>query len=94
MTFIEFKNSLANSQPPAGISIYLQSLWYDGKEDWHQAHSLVDSLSGTEAAHVHAYLHRKEGDLSNADYWYRRADQQRPTIGLEKEWEQLVKKFL
>ena len=94
MTFIEFKNSLTNRQPPAGISIYLQSLWYDGKEDWQQAHSLVDSLSGTEAAHVHAYLHRKEGDLSNADYWYRRAAQQRPPIELEKEWEYLVNKFL
>lgn len=94
MTFSEFKSSLTNNQPPAGISIYLQSLWHDAKEDWHEAHSLVDSLSGAEAAHVHAYLHRKEGDISNADYWYRRAAQPRPSVDLEKEWENLVNKFL
>lgn len=94
MTFSEFNNSLKNNRPPAGISIFLQSLWFDGKGDWHTAHSLVDSLSGNEAAHVHAYLHRKEGDLSNADYWYRRAAQKRPSIDLEREWEELVNKFL
>jgi hypothetical protein len=94
MTFNEFKKSLTNDHPPTGISVYLQSLWHDGKEDWHRAHALVDSVSGTDAAHVHAYLHRKEGDLSNADYWYRRAAQQRPYIELDKEWENLVHKFL
>lgn len=94
MTFSDFKHSLDQSQPPTGISVFLQSLWYDGKGDWHQAHALVDSLSGTEAAHVHAYLHRKEGDLSNADYWYRRANQSRPAVDLDQEWENLVLKFL
>ncbi len=94
MTISEFKHSLNDNQPPAGLSIYLQSLWYDGKGDWQQAHSLVDSLPGNEAAHVHAYLHRKEGDLGNADYWYRRANQIRPRVDLAKEWEDLVGKFL
>lgn len=94
MTIREFKGSLTNSQPPAGISIYLQSLWFDGKGDWQEAHALVDSLPGTEAAHVHAYLHRKEGDLANADYWYRRANQSRPAVDLNQEWENLVYKFL
>lgn len=94
MTFSEFKSSLTNRQPPSGISVYLQSLWHDGKGDWHQAHSLVDSLAGSDAAHVHAYLHRKEGDLANADYWYRRANKSRPTVELDQEWETLVEKFL
>lgn len=94
MTLIEFKDSLQHSHPPEGLSIYLQSLWFDGKEDWHKAHSLVDSLPGNEAARVHAYLHRKEGDISNADYWYRRAMQARPDVDLHKEWEDLVEKFL
>ena len=94
MTIVEFKDSLKHPYPPEGLSIFLQSLWYDGKGDWHQAHSLVDSLSGNEAAHVHAYLHRKEGDTSNADYWYRRAYQKRPEIDLNREWEHLVEKFL
>jgi len=94
MTISEFKSSLTDNQPPAGISVYLQSLWYDGKGDWEKAHSLVDSLAGIEAAHVHAYLHRKEGDLGNADYWYRRAKQTRPNVDLVREWEDLVIKFL
>lgn len=94
MTFSEFKSSLGNRQPPAQISVYLQSLWFDGKGNWQEAHSLVDSLPGTEAAHVHAYLHRKEGDLANADYWYRKANQSRPAVDLNQEWENLVRKFL
>jgi hypothetical protein len=94
MTITEFKSSLIDSHPPSGISVYLQSLWHDGKGDWHKAHSLVDSMPGADAAHVHAYLHRKEGDLSNADYWYRRANQLRPPVELDQEWETLVQKFL
>jgi len=94
MTIAEFKASLKDTSPPKGLSVYLQSLWFDGKEDWHNAHSLVDSLSGEEAAHVHAYLHRKEGDLSNADYWYRRARRARPGVDLDTEWEELVSIFL
>lgn len=94
MTYTEFKALLKEEQPPANLSTHLLSLWYDGRGDWHKAHSLVDSLSGNEAARVHAYLHRKEGDISNADYWYRRANDKRPQIELDKEWEELVTKFL
>lgn len=94
MTSTKFKESLVNDQPPGGLSVYLLSLWYDGKGNWDKAHHLVDSLSGQEAAHVHAYLHRKEGDLSNADYWYGRASQERPSFDLEEEWERLVDQFL
>lgn len=94
MTLAELKDSLKNEQPPQGLSIYLLSLWYDGRGDWDKAHSLVDSLGGKDAAHVHAYLHRKEGDYANAGYWYMRASQKRPVIDLEQEWEILVEKFL
>ena len=94
MTLIEFKDSLKENQPPTDLSIYLLSLWYDGKGDWDKAHSLVDSLSGQEAARVHAYLHRKEGDLGNANYWYRRADSQMPAADLKIEWGILVESFL
>lgn len=94
MLLDEFKSSLKDDTPPEGISVPLLSLWFDGRGDWHQAHSQVDSLSGKEAAHVHAYLHRKEGDLSNSDYWYRRAGQTRPDYSTEKEWEILVKDFI
>lgn len=72
----------------------LLALWYDGKGDWKLAHDQVDHLSGKSAARVHAYLHRKEGDLWNADYWYRQAGESRREISLEQEWEELVSKFL
>ncbi len=72
----------------------LKSLWYDAKGDWKTAHDLVDQLPGLEAAWVHAYLHRKEGDIWNADYWYAKAKKTRPNISLEAEWESLVTYFL
>ncbi|MEX2593153.1 MAG: hypothetical protein WD426_10280 [Anditalea sp.] len=94
MKLDEFKNSLKENLPPQDLSVYLLSLWHDGKGEWDKAHSLIDSLSDGDAAHVHAYLHRKEGDISNADYWYRKAGKNRPSLNLEKEWESLVSDFL
>ena len=75
-------------------SAELKALWYDGKGDWKKAHDQVDHLSGKSAARVHAYLHRKEGDLWNADYWYSKAGEKRPTLSLEEEWKELVERFL
>jgi hypothetical protein len=90
MTFSEFSQSLSESKPPESVNTYLQSLWYDGKGDWEKAHSIVQDLSDTTAAWVHAYLHRKEGDIGNADYWYRRAGRKRPEVSLAEEWEAMV----
>ena len=91
MTIEAFK---AVSQVQEEWSIYLKALWYDGQGNWNSAHELVDQLGGEKAAWIHAYLHRKEGDMWNADYWYRRAHKSRPNISLEEEWEQLVKHFI
>lgn len=93
-TLIEFKQSLNLEKPDNGLSVQLKSLWYDGKGNWHQAHAQVDQLNDTASAWVHAYLHRKEGDIWNADYWYKRAGKKRPDISLEDEWEQLVLQFI
>jgi hypothetical protein len=93
-TIAEFKASLISPQPPAGLSPQLTGLWYDGKGDWQKAHAQVDHLDDAKSAWVHAYLHRKEGDTGNADYWYRRAHQIRPSLSLENEWEQLVIHFI
>ncbi|HVV53734.1 MAG TPA: hypothetical protein VHC47_00330 [Mucilaginibacter sp.] len=93
-TLAEFKASLSLTQPANGLSAQLKSLWYDGKGDWHTAHNQVDHLTDPQSAWVHAYLHRKEGDNWNADYWYRKAGQVRPNVSLEEEWEQLVLHFL
>ncbi|EDM37744.1 hypothetical protein PBAL39_15004 [Pedobacter sp. BAL39] len=89
-----FKKSLQNENPDQGLSVQLKALWYDGKGDWQKAHDEVDHLDDRSSAHVHAYLHRKEGDIWNADYWYSKAQQTRPQISLEQEWEQLVRVFL
>ena len=88
-----FHESLSHPEPPEHFSVLLKSLWYDKKGDWKKAHDLVDSLPGAEAAWVHAYLHRKEGDNWNADYWYARAKKTRPNVSLEQEWESLVAHF-
>ena len=93
-TLTEFKASLNAEQPVGGLSAQLKSLWYDGKGDWHQAHAQVDHLKDIKSAWVHAYLHRKEGDIWNADYWYSKAGKIRPNVPLEEEWEQLVAQFL
>lgn len=94
MTFQEFSTSLHQTEPPAHLSAVLRGLWYDGVGDWDRAHQEVQDLEGRDAAWIHAYLHRKEGDLSNAQYWYRRANREMPRASLESEWQSLVEHFL
>lgn len=93
-TLTQFKISLNDSDPYTGLPVQLKSLWYDAKGNWDLAHQQVDQLSDRESAWVHAYLHRKEGDAGNADYWYRRAGRPRPEVSLEEEWTELVDHFL
>jgi len=93
-TLAEFKDSLLLAVPPATLPVYLKALWFDGKGDWQAAHKEVDSLNDAAASWVHAYLHRKEGDTWNADYWYRQANKKRPGITLQEEWEQIVAALL
>jgi hypothetical protein len=94
MKLTEFKNSLKTDGPDDQLSAPLIALWYDAKGDWHTAHSQVDHLSDPVSARIHAYLHRKEGDIWNADYWYRKAGESRPQISLAEEWEELVLRYL
>ncbi len=94
MTVAAFKESLQAIIPPQPVSVYLEALWYDAKQDWEKAHTLIQDVEDNIAAHIHAYLHRKEGDRFNADYWYRRAGKSRPLYSLEEEWETLVKSLL
>jgi hypothetical protein len=71
----------------------LLALWYDAHDKWEEAHAQVDQMPGKDAARIHAYLHRKEGDQWNADYWYARAGEKRPSQSLIQEWEELVSRF-
>lgn len=72
----------------------LLALWHDAKGNWNLAHDQVDQLPGKSAARIHAYLHRKEGDKWNANYWYSKAGEKMPDQSLEEEWEELVRRFL
>jgi len=94
MKFEEFQKSVSNAAPPGNLSGYLQSLWYDASGDWNRSHDIIQNIEDKTAAWIHAYLHRKEGDIGNADYWYRRADKKRPDITLKEEWETIVKALL
>ena len=94
MTLPDFSNSLNANNPPADTSVYLKALWHDAKGNWHKAHELIQDLPDKNASWIHAYLHRKEGDLFNADYWYSKAGIRRPSLSLEEEWKQLVTALL
>ncbi|MDA0195996.1 MAG: hypothetical protein O2887_13270 [Bacteroidetes bacterium] len=93
MTFQEFLQSVSNSQPPKTTQLLL-ALWYDKKGDWNKSHEIAQDIHTPEGSWIHAYLHRKEGDIWNADYWYRQAGQTRPSVSLDEEWEMIVKAFL
>jgi hypothetical protein len=89
-----FKLSLASKKPPNGLSAALTALWWAGKDDWDKAHKLVMDESGGDGAWVHAYLHRVEGDLDNAGYWYRQARRAKATGSLEAEWSTIAAALL
>lgn len=94
MDLSAFKDSLSTQNPPQEASVYLRALWYDAKADWDKAHELIQDVPDKNAAWIHAYLHRKEGDTWNADYWYSRAGRKKPSVPLEEEWEQIASSFL
>lgn len=94
MTFEEFKASVEYSEPPAELSAPLAALWWDDKGEWARSHALVDELESAEGMAVHAYLHRKEGQSSNAEYWYQRAGRRCYRPELQSEWQALVEALL
>ena len=93
MTFEDFKKTLSMSGPPA-VAPSLIALWHDARGDWDQAHGVAQDVDDETGAWVHAYLHRKEGDPSNAAYWYRRAKQPVASDSLETEWARIVTSLL
>jgi len=94
MTLEEYLQSLDDNRPPPQLSETLTSLWWDKKGDWDRVHSIAQEIPTVQGSAVHAYLHREEGVLWNADYWYARAGRKRPDIPLEQEWQRLVKEML
>lgn len=94
MTLHEFRETLSQSNPPAGASILLLALWHDAKDSWETAHAIAQDVHTDAGAWVHAYLHRKEGDPGNASYWYHKARRKVPTTSLQDEWEEIVSALL
>jgi len=94
MTLSEFRASLADPEPPAGLEPALAALWRDAKGDWDAAHDLAQADEGGVGDWVHAYLHRRQGDAGNAAYWYRRAGKPFARASLEQEWVEIVEALL
>ncbi|MBK9984983.1 MAG: hypothetical protein IPP15_21905 [Saprospiraceae bacterium] len=90
----DFIQSTNDDHPPEGLNSLLLALWYDAKGDWEKSHNIAQDIDTKGGALIHAYLHRKEGDDWNADYWYRKAGEKKPEISINKEWEILTNKFL
>jgi len=94
MTLDEFRASLEGAAPPADCRDALKALWHDAKGDWDRAHRVAQEVDDSEGAWVHAYLHRKEGDLGNAAYWYRHARHPVATDALTEEWTRIARALL
>lgn len=89
MTIAEFRAMRADE-----LSGVLLALWWDGQGDWDRAHEVAQEIPGTDGAWVHAYLHRKEGDLGNASYWYSQAGRPVASGDLADEWQAIVSEIL
>jgi len=94
LDFQSFRRSIAEPQPPEGLSSALQALWWDANGDWDKAHECAQERDDPAGMRVHAYLHRKEGDQSNAEYWYRRCRTSPATVPLEQEWDEIARELL
>jgi hypothetical protein len=94
----EFEASLRGSAPPAGVHGALAALWHERRGDWDRAHEIAheiaQDIAASDGSWVHAYLHRREGDQSNAAYWYRQAGKPVARGSLDEEWRAIVEALL
>jgi len=94
MTLQEFCDSFSLEVPPPHLTAALTGLWWDAKGDWARGHESAGAAEGPAGSWVHAYLHRKEGDASNAGFWYNRAGKPPAATSLEQEWLEIAKSLL
>jgi hypothetical protein len=94
VSMADFRASLSAAAPAPELDPPLAALWWAAKGQWDEAHKIVQDEETADAAWVHAYLHRVEGDLGNAGYWYRRAQKPVAQDTLESEWERIVSALL
>ena len=94
MTLQQFRDSLSEDAPPRELNAALAGLWWDAKGDWTRAHESAQQDEGPAGAWVHAYLHRKEGDVTNTAYWYDRAGKPVSSAPFEQEWDEITPALL
>ncbi|MFL6280620.1 MAG: hypothetical protein ACJ731_10945 [Vicinamibacterales bacterium] len=94
MTVAEFKRTTSENKLAATFSAPLRALWHDARGEWDAAHEVAQKIDDATGAWIHAYLHRKEGDLGNAGYWYRRAEKPECRGSLDAEWEEIAAALL
>ncbi|MEC8199100.1 MAG: hypothetical protein VX085_06010 [Pseudomonadota bacterium] len=94
MKFDAFQASVEQEMPPDKASLALQALWHAAKGDWETAHKVAQDDKSESGAWVHAYLHRVEGDLSNAGYWYRKVGRPQASNSLQEEWREIATALL
>ena len=94
MTYTQFLESLKDSKPPLNANKYLQVLWYEKNGRWEESHNIAQDLHNNTGSRLHAYLHRREGDNSNARYWYNLAGLPFPKLSMDEEWAEMAKEFL
>ncbi len=96
MNYEEFLQTLDHPEAgvPTGLLPPLEALWRERAGEWDRAHRIVQAEADADSAWVHAYLHRKEGDRSNARYWYARAGRPESAVPPEREWEEIVRALL
>lgn len=94
MDYTSFNHTLDMGAPPEDFPVALKALWWERKNYWDTAHEMVQHLPGKDAAWVHAYLHRKEGDIDNAEYWYKKAGKPFSDLDLNNEFRDMVSAFL
>jgi hypothetical protein len=94
VTLDDFKKTITQAKPPSGLAPAVVALWHDAHGEWEAAHHVAQDIEDASGAWVHAYLHRKEGDLGNAGYWYRRAGKPQSSVPLEVEWEEIATALL
>ena len=96
MDLAQFKQTLDNDAPPESLAPLAMALWLAAKcrdgvdDDWHKAHGIAQDTPGTDGSWVHAHLHRIEGDLGNAGYWYRQAGKPKYKAPLAEEWDEIA----
>jgi hypothetical protein len=94
MNFDDFVTSLDGAEPPEGLPLLAVAMWWAGKGDWNRAHEIAQEVETPEGAWVHAYLHRKEGDDGNAEYWYQQAGRPHSRLSSDDEWDEISRALL